>query len=58
MLSCRKLETNMQARKSCTGLGAAGKSFGAGQGRANLYSELAIDTDHSPLPAQGNEVGK
>ena len=58
MLSCRKLEANIQARKSCTGLGAAGRSFGAGQGRANPYSELAIDTDHSPLPAQGNKVGQ
>ena len=58
MLSCRKLEANMQARKSWTGFGAAGRSFGAGQGRANPYSELAMDADHSPLPAQGNEVGQ
>ena len=54
MLNCRKLEVNMQARKSCTGLGAAGRSFGAGQGRANPYGELAIEADHSPSPAQGN----
>ena len=40
----------MQARKSRTGLGAGGRSFGAGQGRANPYSESAIDADHSPLP--------
>ena len=58
MLSCRKLEANMQAHKSCTGLRAAGRSFGAGQGRANPYSELAIEADHSPSPAQGNEVGQ
>ena len=58
MLSCRKLEADMQARKSRTGFGAAGRSFGAGQGRANPYSELAMDTDHSPSPAQGNEVGQ
>ena len=48
----------MQACKSHTGLGAAGRSFGAGQGHANPYSELAIDADHSPLPAQGNKVGQ
>ena len=58
MLSFRKLEANMQAHKSCTGLGAAGRSFGAGQGRAKPYSELAIDADHSPMPVQGNEVGQ
>ena len=58
MLSCRKLEADMQARKSRTGLGAAGRSFGAGQGHANPYGELAIEADHSPSPAQGNEVGQ
>ena len=58
MLSCRKLEADMQARKNRTGFGAAGRSFGAGQGRANPYSELAMDADHSPSPAQGNEVGQ
>ena len=58
MLSCRKLEADMQAHKSRTGFGAAGRSFGAGQGRANPYSELAMDADHSPSPAQGNEVGQ
>ena len=58
MLNCRKLEANMQALKSCTGLGAAGRSFGAGQGRANPYGELAMEADHSPSPTQRNEVGK
>ena len=48
----------MQARKSRTGLGAAGRSFGAGQGRANPYGELGIEADRSPSPAQGNEVGQ
>ena len=57
MLSCRKLEADMQARKSCAGLGA-GRSFGAGQGHANPYGELTIEADHSPSPAQGNEVGQ
>ena len=33
MLSCRKLEADMQAHKNWTGLRAAGRSFGAGQGR-------------------------
>ena len=48
----------MQARKSQTGLGAAGRSFGAGQGRANTYGDLVMEADHSPSPAQGNEVRK
>ena len=48
MLSCRKFEADMQARKNRTGFGAAGRSFGAGQGRANPYSELAMDADYSP----------
>ena len=48
MLSCRKLEADMQAHKSRTGFGAAGRSFGAGQGCANHYSEFAMDADHSP----------
>ena len=56
MLSCRKLEATMQARKNWTGLGAAGRSFGAGQGHANSYGELAIEADRSPSAAQGNEV--
>ena len=46
----------MQAQKNWTGLGAAGRSFGAGQGPANPYSELPMEAYHSLLPAQGNEV--
>ena len=37
----------MQTHKNWTGLGAAGKSFGAGQGRADPYGELVIEADHS-----------
>ena len=58
MLSCRKLEANMQAHKNWTELGAAGGSFGAGQGHANPYVELALEANHSLSPAQGNELGQ
>ena len=48
----------MHAHKIQTGLGAAGRSFGAGEGHANPYGELAKEADHNPSPDQGNEVGQ
>ena len=56
MLSFRKLEAKMQACKNWTGPGAAGRSFGAGQGRANPYCEFLVVANRILSPAQENKV--
>ena len=58
MLSCRKLEADMQARKNWTGLGAAGRGFRAGKRHANPYSELVVEANRSLSLAQRNKIGQ